>query len=398
MTNVPSRRLHFLDGLRGSACLYVLLFHASTVSTPADSELSTWLRILCQWFGRGHYSVVVFIVLSGFSLMLPVARAGADGLVGGFADYLRRRSRRILPTYYAALVVSIALIVTYNMLMARQGGRAVDSAALSTGSIVSHLFLVHNVKFDWAFRINGPLWSVATEWQIYFLFPWLLLPLARRAGMGVMTVVAYVLGSLPFFLLPPNDNFFWACPWFLGSFAAGMWGAAIGFSPKYEGSWLRERAPWGLFSWISFGLVVAMVAGGYADKWPYPVAHFFPSLFAFCLINACVARSRQVGESSSVLLRIFGSRALVYVGGFSYSLYLVQHPVFRLSEKLASKFNFGADGMVLVHLLVVTPIVVALAWIFAELFERPFTSGGILLPALSRRTPREPRPVPNPQR
>jgi peptidoglycan/LPS O-acetylase OafA/YrhL len=100
----------------------------------------------------------------------------------------------------------------------------------------------------------------------------------------------------------------------------------------------------------------------------------------------------------SVLLRIFGSKTLVYVGGFSYSLYLVQHPVFRLSEKLASKLNLSADAMVSIHLLVVTPIVVALAWIFAELFERPFTSGGILLPALSRRTAREPRPVPNPQR
>src|SRR5436190_12195808 len=114
MTKVASRRLHFLDGLRGSACLYVLLFHASTVTTAPDSELSPAMKFLLPWFGRGHYSVVVFIVLSGFSLMLPIARAGSEGLMGGFGDFMRRRSRRILPPYYAALVLSIGLIVTYN--------------------------------------------------------------------------------------------------------------------------------------------------------------------------------------------------------------------------------------------------------------------------------------------
>jgi hypothetical protein len=28
---------------------------------------------------------------------------------------------------------------------------------------------------------------------------------------------------------------------------------------------------------------------------------------------------------------------------------------------------------------------VAVAWVFSELFERPFTSGGVLIPALRRR-------------
>ena len=35
------------------------------------------------------------------------------------------------------------------------------------------------------------------------------------------------------------------------------------------------------------------------------------------------------------------------------------------------------------QLLVTTPIVIAVAWLFGELFERPFTGGGVLLPRLA---------------
>ena len=64
-------------------------------------------------FRHGHYAVAVFIVLSGFCLMLPVTRDPNGRLPGGFAAYLGRRARRILPPYYAALGmcwIAIALI------------------------------------------------------------------------------------------------------------------------------------------------------------------------------------------------------------------------------------------------------------------------------------------------
>ena len=37
--------------------------------------------------------------------------------------------------------------------------------------MASHLFLVHNLSEGWIFKIDPPMWSVATEWQIYLLFP-----------------------------------------------------------------------------------------------------------------------------------------------------------------------------------------------------------------------------------
>jgi peptidoglycan/LPS O-acetylase OafA/YrhL len=377
-------RLHFLDGLRALACVYVLLFHEATVKVVGHGEPSPLLQVFLPRLNRGRFGVVFFIVLSGFSLMLPVARAGEMQLVGGFGSYLYRRARRILPPYYAALVLSIAVIAVYNALAARQGmGPPVD-AALTPGSILSHALLFHNLKFDWAYRINGPMWSVATEWQIYFVFPALLLPLWRWAGGVVAVAAAWIVGSLPFFLLPSEENFFWASPWFVGSFALGMAGAVIGFSPDYRDSALRNRVPWRWLTVACFVVLAGIVATGRADSWPFPVIDLVVSGLAFCMINDCVQRSTQPGRPdwfSSFL----SSKALVYVGGFSYSLYLVQHPVLRFTEKALNRMPLSYDANVVVHLLLVTPLVMAVAWVFSELFERPFTTGAVLWPALQRR-------------
>ncbi len=384
----PRLRLHFLDGMRGAASLYVLVFHAITIKVPDTSRLPLPMRWFATVFGRGHYGVVVFIVLSGFSLMLPMARTGDATLNGGFAGYMRRRARRIMPPYYAALAVSIAILAGYNALGPRLGlGDKVEPEALSPGSVLSHVFLVHNLRFDWAFRINGPMWSVATEWQIYFVFALLLLPVLRRTNIVVVVVLAWLLGSLPWLVLPLDHNGFWAGPWLLGSFALGMLGAVIGFSPTMKGTWWRERAPWGLLTAASLAAVCVMGAVGGADSWPGPVSDGIVSVFALCAVNAGWVSAMRVADGRpGILARSFGSRRMVQLGAFSYSLYLIQHPILRLTEKVAGKAGLGRASAVLVHLVVVVPFIVAVAWVFAELVERPATGGGVLLPRLRRRS------------
>jgi peptidoglycan/LPS O-acetylase OafA/YrhL len=70
---------------------------------PSDDGAPFW----AGWFAYGRFAVLVFIVLSGFSPALAPARAGwrLDGIVA----CARRRARRILPAYWAALVFSLAV-------------------------------------------------------------------------------------------------------------------------------------------------------------------------------------------------------------------------------------------------------------------------------------------------
>jgi len=76
----PGRvRLAFLDGLRGLSALYVTLFH---LGAPAGLPLG--ISLAWEWTHFGRSAVGVFIVLSGYSLMLPVARSADGRLRGGF--------------------------------------------------------------------------------------------------------------------------------------------------------------------------------------------------------------------------------------------------------------------------------------------------------------------------
>ena len=103
MSKRQGSRFHlaYLDGLRGLSAFYVLLFHVIADGKEAlssDVSLFNFLRF-------GHEAVVIFVVLSGFLLSLRVVRSPQLELEGGFRGFFMRRVRRILPGYYAALLL-----------------------------------------------------------------------------------------------------------------------------------------------------------------------------------------------------------------------------------------------------------------------------------------------------
>ena len=203
-------RLDFLDGLRGLAALYVALYHswlfAGYDMAFAARHYSLAAKAYLKLLQYGHYSVAVFIVLSGFVLGVPVAQTADKILKGGVVAYIKRRARRILPPYYAALLLFVLLIAVTPLLQMPQHTAWDSKIPVTSGSFLSHLFLLHNLRADWRFKIDGPLWSVATEWQIYFLYPAVLLPVWRRSGFVAMALVGFAVGMiLPFVsrIFPP---------------------------------------------------------------------------------------------------------------------------------------------------------------------------------------------------
>jgi peptidoglycan/LPS O-acetylase OafA/YrhL len=100
-----SARVSGLDGIRGLAALYVVVNHVFLRAFPGYPRDTA--PFWAGWFVYGRFAVVVFIVLSGFSLAVAPARSGWQ--VGGVGRFARRRARRILPPYYAALAISLAV-------------------------------------------------------------------------------------------------------------------------------------------------------------------------------------------------------------------------------------------------------------------------------------------------
>jgi peptidoglycan/LPS O-acetylase OafA/YrhL len=145
-------------------------------------------------------------------------------------QFARRRARRILPAYWAALAFSLAVA----WLVVPQPGEAVPGAK----SAVVNGLLVQNL-------VGGPnpnrsFWSMAVEAQLYVLFPLLLL-MVRRWGAIVMvatvTVVVAAVGIVgPH--VPRLDTFVIQSPPDLAAlFALGVLTAGIVGASRARRSW-----------------------------------------------------------------------------------------------------------------------------------------------------------------
>lgn len=360
-------RLDYLDGLRGVAALYVVLFHATIGFVAPFPEA---LRPLGRLFSFGHEAVGIFIVLSGYCLTLSATRFGAVHPRPSLGPFLFRRARRLLPPYYAAMALSLAAIALIPAL----GPHRLDGTiwadtfpALAWGPIVSHLLLVHNWFPVWVHSINGPHWSVATEWQIYPFLPLVLVPLRNKFGAVWMLFVAFALGYCPLWFAPEWSRT--VVSWYLPVFAAGVFAALIHFADGAEAR-LREL-PWGRCAvLIGFGLVV--FAQGFASVW------FRLQPLTDLLVGVATAiflvwtRQAALRGRPHLLGRWLELPIVDGLGRISYSLYLTHLPVLALLYASLRPLRLSWAWTAATMLFVGTAISVLFAWVFYALVERHF--------------------------
>ncbi|MER3495584.1 MAG: hypothetical protein C4320_01405, partial [Armatimonadota bacterium] len=306
-------RLDFIEGMRGLAALYVVLSHFVSMadwrfSQGKSSTSPEWLRALMAPFTHGHLAVAAFIVISGFCLQYALFRpssAGAEGRMRGTGRFFRRRALRILPAYYGSLVLSVLVTATVTTRMA--GSQPFDTyLPLDSSTLLSHIFLVHNLSINWMYKLNGALWSIAIEAQLYLLFPMLVRTIWRRGRRATL------FGSAALTVRPGATKLYF---WFLPLFVVGMVAAHLAFRPHPRRGILPRVATLlasvlGLATW---GAVLGNLPIAASDL-----------LFGGLIACVCYAMTVQPGRWGERLLSI---RPLFALGGFSYSLYLIHSPL-----------------------------------------------------------------------
>jgi peptidoglycan/LPS O-acetylase OafA/YrhL len=342
-----------VEGLRGVAAVYVFLYHIWQTATAPQAVLAAARG--ATWFLQyGHFAVVVFIVISGYCLGLPVANHPERPFsVRGFAV---RRARRLMPAYVAALALSVAVVYVTAALR----GHHIPAWHMLVG-VASHLALVHNLVPSLTEYINGPMWSIALEVQIYVVFALLLVPVWRRFGLLAQLALAVALGIVPHFLL--RGLFDWTTPWLLGLFGMGVVAAALTARPP-------GRAL--LWRWISIAAGVLALAAVALHGEGTPDGAY---LWADLVVGAAVAVFfvASSAERPGILARALALRPVVLAGAFSYSLYLIHGPVVELTGTALARLHAGVASGAIVYALLI-PLMLAAAYGFYLMAERPFLS------------------------
>ena len=380
-------RIDYLDGIRGLAALAVTVLHAWQmfgVLEPMETRgllvgFEQTAKILHDYGIKwAIYAVEVFIVLSGYSLMLGVAKSADGTLKGGLRGYFQRRIQRIWPPYFWSIAISLFLIVFVTGMNVERG-RFWDLAlpALTPGSIVSHLFFFQNLNWDWVSTINPPLWTIAVEEQIYILFPLLLLPLWRKFGTGAMIAAGLVLSIVPFLII--GTPFEVTHLWYLALFALGAAAASVNFSTRPREMRLRTCVPWawvGIISLILWlGVKVASEVGYIAvmtlsSRWLEDI--WFGAGIA-CLLIHWTERSKQEKPLPQfAALRLFTAKPVMELGTFTYSLYLMHAPILAVLALVADGFALGGLRAYAYIVFVGVPASIIGSYIFYLLVERPF--------------------------
>ena len=366
----PRVHLGYLDSLRALAAIYVVMCHAIN-QVDAHHFASTGTLGAFRSLFNGHYSVDLFIVLSGFCLMLPAVRS--DGhLRGGAWNFLKKRAWRILPPYY--LSIGYSLVIIWLFIGHPVNSPHYDFVPVTWKGIWTHLLLVQDAYANE--QINNPLWSVAVEWRIYFAFPLLVL-LWRKIGLLPTTALSVVTGYVLLALLRPT----WVethptgvSPEYLGLFAMGMLGAGISFSKEPKLTSLRSL-PWAAVL-VLMVVLVAIAERPILRGRPLEVS-LIDSLVGLLSIALLIV-SRPGGIPW--LHRMLSWRPLAFVGTFSYSIYLFHAPLLPLLwQHCIYPLHLSSLQGTVVEAFIIAPVVVAITYIPYLCFERPFVKRPIIL-------------------
>lgn len=353
-THYPPGRIESLDGLRGLAALVVVVHHLlllfpglARVEVRQPGPLSTAGRLVSMtplhllW--AGDEAVIVFFILSGLALALPVLRPSRFRWRSYFTS---RLMRLYLPTA-AAVIGALALLLLAIRPIA--GDSAPGSVrTLTVPRVLADMTLLRDPSV-----LDNPLWSLHYEVVFSLLLPLfvlvavqtkrsLVLPLALALALSATGEATHValLQFLPVFLI--------------GVVLARDLDAGARLQAGIE----RLRRPG-----LPWAIAVAGAAALLPIAWyPSPIGGSTTLSWMIVVVSATVLVAAATHWPAA--RRALTCPPVRRLGGISFSLYLVHEPII-----LTLRSVLGPHPILVT--MIGLPTAVGAAWVFFHLVERP---------------------------
>jgi peptidoglycan/LPS O-acetylase OafA/YrhL len=359
-----------LDGVRGLAVLMVLVFHFVSNTLPTNSVE----RAIVGVTNYGSYGVDLFFVLSGF--LITGILYDAHNEPHYFRNFYMRRFLRIFPLYYGvlALVFFVAPLIpllrgsTLDYLVDRQAWAWLYAVNIYIGRAE-----------DWSFSYLDHFWSLAIEEHFYLFWPLVVFLLARRPRALIAVSLATSLGAMTARLIGSLMGLSWwttyvLTPFRLDGLALGAFLAVMARQPEGVERLARPLPR-----------VVVVVGGLLAVTyvWTVLVSHqglelVLPVRAALILmLLACLLMWALIAPKRSAISRFFRSRSMVFLGTYSYGLYVYHHFIsyyltINRTELELARWLGSHGAAVALQATLGASASLAVAYLSYELFEKRF--------------------------
>jgi peptidoglycan/LPS O-acetylase OafA/YrhL len=378
----PQPRFPALDGIRAIAAFAVVATHVGFNSGRAIDN-----GPFAPLLARLDFGVTLFFLLSGFVIYRPFLAAALDGrrlpATRRTRQFLVRRAVRILPAYWVAVLVTLAVLSlrrptahdwwSYPLLLQTYtgGNREPSLTQMWTLSVELCFYLLIPLFAAWATSRAG---DQATGDQAAgdrvvrrnLVLIGSLIALATVAGMLAHLVPA--VGTRSLVWLPANIDWF----------ALGMLLALISAAADRPGSWqpsffagwtamARATGLCWLFAGLLFWFATLPVAGSrllvVPSGWESFVKH---SLYGLCALLLLAPLTLAPPGRLAAALSL---RPVRYLGEISYGVYLWHLPLLLAIQHRLGYDTFSGHFWLLLALTVLSSVLVAsLSW---RLLERP---------------------------
>jgi peptidoglycan/LPS O-acetylase OafA/YrhL len=343
-----------LTGVRGLAALWVVFLHLNGIDNNPVRGL------LGNVVDHGYLAVDLFFVLSGFVMSLSYKQLFESGSsLAHYATFLIRRLARIYPLYFVTTVLITVLAVS-----------GIDHHHISTNGLALLLFFNLTLVDSWGFAgsLNGPAWSISTEFGAYLVFPLLLSVLAKRGRITALGAGLLCLGAVNFVAMlasptpgtprqGPLDVYWARSVWPLvrciAEFSIGILTYRIASNVRVR-SWAQRADVGYLISAAIVGLVLIPQS----------------DVFIVALLPGLIV---SLACGTGGVAAFFGSAAMVFLGEISYAVYLLHWPMLRVQQAVYAVLARHLPHTIaaVAASLVFLAVLITVSWLVYRSFERP---------------------------